>query len=408
MKNLTTGIHLDRRREAKNGYPVKLRVTYYRQPRYFDTGQRLTAKEFQRLSELNPRGMLKEVKVKLNVCEKKAAKIIEDLGEQFSFEKFKELYFSKSKQTDLIAVFTGYINELNEKGRAGTAISYQNARNSLATYIGKGKKKAFVGITPGWLEKYQKSMELKGKSLTTIGIYTRSLRTIFNIAIDGGIISSKNYPFGKRRYQIPAGQSTKKALNKLELKLIFDYKPEAGTWEEIAHDIWIFSYLCNGANIKDICRLRNKNLNEKTITFVRAKTERTGIKNQKNIVASRTPHINEIIKRQETRSLIPEQHVFPFLDGSESPQREHAKIGRVTKDINKWMGQIGKNLGIESKITTYTARHSFATMLKWGGAPTEFISESLGHMDLKTTENYLDSFEDETKEKYAKTLTDFG
>jgi len=43
-----------------------------------------------------------------------------------------------------------------------------------------------------------------------------------------------------------------------------------------------------------------------------------------------------------------------------------------------------------------------------GGVPTEFISESLGHMNLKTTENYLDSFEDETKEKYAKTLTDFG
>lgn len=123
----TYGIQLDRRREAKGGYPVKLRVTLYRQPRYFDTGQRLTTKEFQKLSELNPRGKLKEVKLKLNICEKKAGKIIEDLGEQFSFEKFKELYFSKSKQTDLIAVFTDYINKLNEVGRVGTASSYQNA-----------------------------------------------------------------------------------------------------------------------------------------------------------------------------------------------------------------------------------------------------------------------------------------
>ena len=289
----------------------------------------------------------------------------------------------------------------------GTALSYQIARNSLAAYIGKGKKKPFMSITPAWLEKYQKFMELKGKSLTTIGIYTRSLRTIFNIAINDGIVARENYPFGKRRYQIPAGQSTKKALNKLELKLIFEYKPEAGSWEEIAHDIWIFSYLCNGANIKDICRLRNKNLNEKTITFVRAKTERTGIKNQKNIVASRTPHINKIIKRQGTRSLNPEQYVFPFLDGSESPQREHAKTKLVTKNINKWMSEISKKLGIESKITTYSARHSFATMLKRGGAPTEFISESLGHSNLKTTESYLDSFEDETREKFAKMLTDF-
>jgi len=138
-----------------------------------------------------------------------------------------------------------------------------------------------MSIKPDWLEKYQKAMELESKSLTTIGIYTRSLRTIFNIAIDEGI---ENYPFGKRKYQIPAPQNTKKALNKLELKLIFEYKPKARSWEELAHDIWMFSYLCNGANIKDICRLKNKNLNEKTITFVRAKTERTTIKNQKNIV----------------------------------------------------------------------------------------------------------------------------
>ena len=223
----TYGIQLDRRREAKDGYPVKLRVTLYRQPRYFDTGQRLTAKEFQKLSELNPRGKLKEVKIKLNICEKKAGKIIEDLGEQFSFEKFKELYFSKSKQTDLIAVFTDYINKLNEDGRAGTASSYQNARNSFIKYIGKGRKKPFNSITPDWLEKYQKALELEGKSLTTIGIYTRSLRTIFNIAINDGIVSRENYPFGKGRYQIPATQNTKKALSKLDLKKIFEYEPAA-------------------------------------------------------------------------------------------------------------------------------------------------------------------------------------
>ncbi|MDA1122584.1 MAG: site-specific integrase [Bacteroidetes bacterium] len=404
----TTGIHLDRRRETKEGYPVKLRVTFCRQPRYFDTGQRLSAKDFQKLAELNPRGELKEIKVKLSVCEKKAGKIIEDLGEQFSFEKFKELYFGKSKQTDLIAVFTDYINKLNESGRAGTASSYQNARNSIIKYIGEGRKRPFVSITPEWLEKYEKAMKLKGNSLTTIGIYTRSLRTIFNIAIRDGIVSSESYPFGKGKYQIPATQNTKKALNKLELKQIFEHKPDAGTWEETAHDIWMFSYLCNGANIKDICRLKNKNLSEKSITFLRAKTERTAVKKLKNIVASRTDQINAILKRQGTRSLNQDQFVFPFLDGSESPQREQAKIRQVVKNINKWMGIIGAGLELKSKITTYTARHSFATILKRGGAPTEYISESLGHSNLKTTESYLDSFEDETKEKFANMLTDFG
>lgn len=64
-------------------------------------------------------------------------------------------------------------------------------------------------------------------------------------------------------------------------------------------------------------------------------------------------------------------------------------------------------MDIEENITTYTARHSFSTVLKRSGVSTEFISESLGHSDLKTTENYLDSFEDDIKHEYANFLTAF-
>ena len=71
------------------------------------------------------------------------------------------------------------------------------------------------------------------------------------------------------------------------------------------------------------------------------------------------------------------------------------------------MKNIGNDLGINIKLTTYSARHSFATALKRSGAPTEFISESLGHKDLKTTENYLDSFEDDMKESYQRQLLNF-
>jgi integrase/recombinase XerD len=71
------------------------------------------------------------------------------------------------------------------------------------------------------------------------------------------------------------------------------------------------------------------------------------------------------------------------------------------------MKRIGKSLTLGVNLTTYAARHSFATVLKRSGAPTEFISESLGHKDLRTTENYLDSFEDNVKESYQKQLLNF-
>lgn len=71
------------------------------------------------------------------------------------------------------------------------------------------------------------------------------------------------------------------------------------------------------------------------------------------------------------------------------------------------MNYIGKQLGF-GKVTTYTARHSFATVLKRSGANIAYISESLGHSDLKTTEAYLASFEKEERQKNAILLTNFG
>ena len=68
------------------------------------------------------------------------------------------------------------------------------------------------------------------------------------------------------------------------------------------------------------------------------------------------------------------------------------------------MKRIGADIGYDKPLTTYAARHSFATILKRSGAPLGFISESLGHKSLQTTEAYLDSFEDETRRKYAEML----
>ena len=70
------------------------------------------------------------------------------------------------------------------------------------------------------------------------------------------------------------------------------------------------------------------------------------------------------------------------------------------------MEEIGKALGIDH-ISTYTARHSFATVLKRSGANIAYISESLGHQNLKTTENYLASFEKEERIKAADMLTKY-
>jgi site-specific recombinase XerD len=80
---------------------------------------------------------------------------------------------------------------------------------------------------------------------------------------------------------------------------------------------------------------------------------------------------------------------------------------QLVKQINKYIRRIAETVGIEKDVTTYVARHSFATVLKRSGASIKFISEQVGHSSIKTTENYADSFEDDIRMHFAKALTNF-
>jgi len=78
-------------------------------------------------------------------------------------------------------------------------------------------------ITPVFLNQYEAWMLNNGRSTTTVGIYLRSLRTIYNKGIEAGIVDKESYPFKKGKYQIPAGRNIKKALTIGEIQKIFEY-----------------------------------------------------------------------------------------------------------------------------------------------------------------------------------------
>ena len=90
-----------------------------------------------------------------------------------------------------------------------------------------------------------------------------------------------------------------------------------------------------------------------------------------------------------------------------TPQKQDDTIGLLVHLINDHMKQIALELEIPKSITTYYARHSFATILKNSGVSTEFISEALGHTSLETTKNYLAGFEQDAIRKATDVLTSF-
>ncbi len=402
----TTAVYLDTRRARQDGtYPVQIRVTYQRQRKYYPTKYTLSEEDFKKATNPKPRGNYKDLKLELIAVEQKAINIIDNLP-AFSFVAFEKKYLdTKAKATDVYSLFESYIAELHKQQRAGTAISYGNALQSFRIFAGR-KVLPFENVTPDWLHRYEQHMTTQGKSLTTVGIYLRTLRIIINLAIEDGMLAKELYPFGKRKYQIPAGRNVKKALTLQDMQKIFDYAPQTAA-EAKARDIFLFSYLCNGINIKNIARLRYSNIEDDKVSFVRAKTERTSKKNQKTIVAMLTAEAKEIITRWGSQPAEPNQLIFDIISDGLAPEKEVNRIKQGAKTVNKYLKRIAKSVGIEKNISTYTARHSFSTILKRSGAPIEFISESLGHHDLRTTESYLDSFEDDLKKQYAGMLTNF-
>jgi len=118
------------------------------------------------------------------------------------------------------------------------------------------------------------------------------------------------------------------------------------------------------------------------------------------------PELKEIVERYGVKPIISENYVFPIFNSS-----MNAKQRKLAKDVfiqfmNRHTKRIGQKLGVNN-LTSIVARHSFATVLVRSGVSTEFISESLGHTNLKTTANYLARFEDGTKRKNAQLLTNF-
>ncbi|ARS37552.1 site-specific integrase [Pontibacter actiniarum] len=430
MIPVLTSIMLDTRRALKDGsFPVRLRLTHQRQRKYYNTGYSLSEAEFSKVQTEKPKGKFKELQIAFQAIEQKAISIIRDL-EVFTFEHFEKKYLNAAVKNDLFAAFEQQVKRLVEEGRVGTASSYESASLSLLAYLlkeplsrnkglsrakaiekkenllKKRKPLAYASITVEFLSGYEKWMLQNGSSITTIGIYLRALRAIYNNAIAAGEVNMDLYPFGKRKYQIPSGRNVKKALTLADIEKIFSYEPFTEN-ERRARDLWIFSYLCNGINVKDIARLKYKQLDQEKITFIRAKTERTSRQNVKAITAMRTTEIDEIIERWGNKPTYSDDYVFPFLEPGLSAERERARIQHATKTINKYIKRVAATVGIEKNVSTYTARHSFSTVLKRAGAPIELISESLGHSNLKTTESYLDSFEDDVKKQFAARLTDF-
>lgn len=358
-----------------------------------------------------------------------AKNIVEQLGSDFDFEKFKTLFYNRNQKNVVVVqistvqdVFNEIIKNLRATDQVKTRKMYETVINHLTLYLLILKSPfypviadlRFEHITVDFLKKYEKWMLSFGKfnkykntyeplSITTIGIYMRHLRFAFNEAISTyKVVSQENYPFSKKGYQIPASGNTKVALPKTDIQTLTANISEYPSIEHRSEQLWLFSYLANGMNFTDICRLKWTDIENNTITFYRKKTSKTQkVKRQISVIFR--PELQEIIKQygNDPKTSI---YVFPFINESMDEETKVKHIEYLIKTTNKYIRRTFEKLGLPPKLSTYHARHSFATILMRANVPIKFISDSLGHASLKTTTTYLHSFEEEQKQDFINNL----
>ncbi|REE82137.1 site-specific recombinase XerD [Lutibacter oceani] len=414
-------LYLDKRKSKKNTpnlFPVKLQLysVITKKQKFFGTGIDLSKDDFEDIfnSDKSVRGKKNEIKVFLQNILSRANKVAMDLS-PFSFESFeKKMFRRKGASINIQYHYNNKIDVLTKNDQISTASNYRLSLKSLNNFLiakskGNIKNLTFYDITTDWLNKYESYMiKDVDKSRTTVSMYLRALRTIFNDAINENEIKRETYPFGKGKgkYQIPTSTGTKKALSREQLKILFNANtitPE----EERAKDFWFFSYACSGMNIKDIALLKYKNIDDGNIRYYRAKTINTKKGNLKEINVPLNDYARGVILKYGNEHKNPDQVIFPILLNEDDALKQRRKVKNFTSLINLHFNKVAKREGFEFKISSYWARHSFATVSIQKGASMEFISEALNHSSLSVTKNYFAGFEDKDKKEFADKLMDF-
>ena len=281
------------------------------------------------------------------------------------------------------------IADLKAQGAVGTAYAYQNSYGVLRSFNkGRALTYTFGTIDAVFLEKFEVWMRARGNKDTTLSFQMRTLRAVFNRAIKAKIVSREKNPFNEYKISKFNTRTPKRALSKADMMKIIDADCSQGKEiEQFAHDIFVFSYLCGGISFVDIANLTPANIADGRLIYHRQKTHGA-------INVPLSEKAKAIIGKYDSHC---EQagYLFPILDERVhiTPLQKKNRVHKMCSRVNVALRNIAKRLKIKATVTTYVARHSFATVLKKSGVNIGIISEALGHHSLKTTQIYLDSFE---------------
>lgn len=295
---------------------------------------------------------------------------------------------STIKEKSVGEFYKELIYELESTEKTGNRLIYKTSYNSIKVFNKGRMNLLFSDIDVAWLNKYENWLRAKGNKETTMSLLFRTLRSAYNKAVEAKCAKKTDYPFDQFKISRFDVKTKKRAISKNDILNIMKLNLDDGNDSiKRSRDIFIFSYLIGGINFSDIANLKKENILNGRICYIRQKTG-------KAINIHLSEEAGNILSHYKAATDA-RGYLFPILDirihktALQKQNRIHKILGRVDKDLKIIAGKCK----IEQNLTTYSARHSFATVLKNSGVNVALISEALGHADLHTTEIYFDTFD---------------
>ncbi len=396
IKDTTVAVILYKSKELANGeYPLVLRITKNRKRKYkylsISCPEKLWDAENNRPKRSHPdKRKLDSIIAKTIAGYKDQIYDLEREGKDFTADTLFQSVQKPKRKISVLDFFEEIIKRLVASRMVGNAGVYKDCKGVLKKFIG-GKDITFSDIDYAFLIKFETHMRKNGNTETAMSVRFRTLRALFNKAIQENVIVESAYPFKKFKIGKFDVSTRKRAITREDIKEIEGLEiAEKSTMFE-ARQYFLFSYYGLGINFIDIATLKWKNVLKDRIFYKRAKTG-------KEINFKLLPESTEFINYwRPITGGNSENYVFPILDRTkhETPTQIDNRVQKVLKRVNKDLKQIGKDIKLETPLATGVARHTFATVLRRSGVSTAIISQAMQHKSEQITNIYLKSFEND-------------
>lgn len=350
--NVTIGVVCYKWKALKNKeIPLQLRITKDRKKKYISLGITVKPEHWDFDKNEPKRNCPNKEEIQRIILERKREYQEQILdykieNKQFTSNSLVQKVSSPVKLKTVQSLFHIQIQRLTSAERLKYALTYKDLMNSLIKF-NKHLDIYFSDIDIIWLKKYEAWLRSSNLKENTIGIRFRTLRALYNLAMEENIVKSEYYPFDNYKVSKLKQKTAKRSITKDDIMAIVNYQ-SLDKEDQFAVDLFAFSYFMGGINFVDISRLTRKNIEDGYLCYIRKKTKRL----------IKLPLQGKAIELINKYSTLENPYLFPILSSIHKTEQQKAnRVHKIIGKVNKRLKDIGKELDIPIDLTTYVARH---------------------------------------------------